>query len=81
MGLFERHAPAAVGDVIYLAGSCALQTLERGIGRSRMTAVLRLLQSRNRYGVVTKADVLGAIREVAPAFDLERWLAVSHLSA
>jgi hypothetical protein len=81
MGLFERRAPAAVGDVIYLAGSCALQTLERGIGRSRMTAVLRLLQSRNRYGVITKADVLGAIREVAPAFDLERWLAVSHLSA
>jgi hypothetical protein len=81
MGLFERRAPAAVGDVIYLAGSCALQTLERGIGRSRMTAVLRLLQSRNRYGVVTKADVLAAIREVAPGFDLERWLAVSHLSA
>jgi len=81
MGLFERRAPAAVGDVIYLAGSCALQTLERGIGRSRMTAVLRLLQSRNRYGVITKADVLGAIGEVAPAFDLERWLAVSHLSA
>jgi hypothetical protein len=81
MGLFERRAPAAVGDVIYLAGSCALQTLERGIGRSRMTAVLRLLQSRNRYGVVTKPDVLAAIREVAPAFDLERWLAVSHLSA
>jgi hypothetical protein len=81
MGLFERRAPVAVGDVIYLAGSCALQTLERGIGRSRMTAVLRLLQSRNRYGVITKADVLGAIGEVAPAFDLERWLAVSHLSA
>jgi hypothetical protein len=81
MGLFERRAPAAVGDVIYLAGSCALQTLERGIGRSRMTALLRLLQSRNRYDVITKADVLGAIREVAPAFDLERWLAVCHLSA
>jgi Peptidase family M1 domain len=81
IGLFERRAPAAVGDVIYLAGSCALQTLERGIGRSRMTALLRLLQSRNRYGVITKADVLGAIGEVAPAFDLERWLAVSHLSA
>jgi Peptidase family M1 domain len=81
MGLFGHRAPAAVGDVIYLAGSCALQTLERGIGRRRMTSVLSLLQSRNRFGVITKADVLSAIREVAPGFDLERWLEVSHLSA
>ena len=79
MGLFERRAPAAVGDVVYLAGSCALQTLERGLGRERMTAVLRLLQSRYRHGVMTKADVLGAIREVAPDFDLERWLKVARL--
>ena len=81
MGLFGRRSPAAVGDVIYLAGSCALQTLERGIGRTRMTTLLRLLQSRNRHGVITKADVLGTIREVAPHFDLGRWLKVSHLSA
>lgn len=80
MGLFDSKAPAAVGDVIYVAGSCALQTLERGIGRRRMTALLRLLQSRYRHGVVNKFDVLSAIREVAPGFDLERWLRVAHLS-
>ena len=79
MGVFERRAPAAVGDVIYLAGSCSLQTLEKGIGRERMTAVLRLLQSRFRHGVMTKADVLAAIREVAPSFDLERWQRVARL--
>lgn len=79
MGLFERRAPAAVGNVIYLAGSCALQTLERGVGRRRMTAVLRLLQSRHRHGVMTKADVLAAIREIAPRFDLVRWQRVARL--
>ena len=80
MGVSSRRAPAAVGDVIYLAGSCSLQTLEkRGIGRDRMTAVLRLLQSRFRHGVMTKADVLAAIREVAPSFDLERWQRVARL--
>ena len=79
MGVFERRAPGAIGDVVYLAGSCALQTLERGLGRKRMTSVLRLLQSRNRHGVMTKADVVAAIGEVAPDFDLERWLAIARL--
>jgi hypothetical protein len=79
MGLFERRAPRAVGAVVYLAGSCALHTLERGIGRARMTTVLRLLQSRYRHRVMTKADVLAAIRESAPSFDLARWLRVARL--
>jgi hypothetical protein len=80
MGLFAHRAPGALGDVIYLAGSCALQTLERGIGEPRMTALLRMLQSRHRFGVMTKADVLAAISEVAPGFDLGRWLRVAHLT-
>jgi hypothetical protein len=80
MGLFARRAPSAVAEVVYAAGSCVLQTLERRIGRSAMTAFLRLVQSRHRHGVVTKADVLAAIREVAPSFDLERWLRVARLS-
>ena len=80
MGRFERAAPEAIGEVVYLAGSCALQTLERRIGRARMTTLLRLLQARHRHGVMTKSDVLGAIREVAPGFRLARWLRQSHLS-
>lgn len=80
MARFGRGSPATIGEVIYLAGSCALQTLERRIGRTRMTTVLRLLQARNRHGVMTKSDVLDAIREVAPSFRLARWLRQSHLS-
>src|SRR5918997_1830209 len=66
MRLFERGSPLALGEVVYWAGSCALQRLERDIGRERMTAVLRLLQTRFRHGVMTKSDVLDAIRAAAP---------------
>jgi hypothetical protein len=80
MALFDRAAPAAIGEVIYLAGSCALQRLERDLGRRRMTAVLRRLQTRFRYGVMTRSDVLAAIRQVAPRYRLRRWLRIAHLA-
>jgi peptidase M1-like protein len=80
MRLFERSAPAAVGEVVYFAGSCALQRLERDIGRARMTAVLRSLQTRHRHGVMTKSDVLAAIRREAPRYRLRRWLRLAHLA-
>jgi Peptidase family M1 domain len=80
MELFERAAPAAVGEVVYLAGSCALQRLERDIGRDRMSAVLRGLQSRHRHGVMTRSDVLAAIRREAPRYRLRRWLRLAHLA-
>jgi hypothetical protein len=80
MELFERSAPAAVGEVAYLAGSCALQRLERDIGRARMTAVLRRLQTRHRHGVMTRSDVLAAIRREAPRYRLRRWLRLAHLA-
>jgi Peptidase family M1 domain len=79
MRVFERSTPFALGEVVYLAGSCALQRLESDLGRSRMTALLQLLQSRFRHGVMTQSDVLGAIREVAPNYALRRWLQVAHL--
>jgi Peptidase family M1 domain len=80
MGLFERARPAAVGEVVYYAGSCALQRLERDIGRDRMTAVLQLLQTRFRHGVMTRSDVLAAIRQVAPRYPLRRWRRLAHLA-
>jgi hypothetical protein len=80
MAVFERGPPFAIGEVVYAAGSCALQRLERDIGRVRMTAVLRRLQTRFRHGVMRKADVLAAIAEIAPAFDLRGWLRLAHLS-
>jgi aminopeptidase N len=80
MEVWDR-SPTAYGEVVYLAGSCALQTLERDLGRSRMTAVLRLLQIRFRFGVMRKSDVLDAIHEVAPGYDIAAWLRLAHLSS
>jgi peptidase M1-like protein len=80
MELFERGSPAAIGEVVYLAGSCALQRLERDIGRRRMSAVLRGLQTRHRHGVMTRSDVLAAIRREAPRYRLRRWLRLAHLA-
>jgi hypothetical protein len=80
MELFDRARPVAIAEVVYLAGSCALQRLERDIGRGRMTAMLRLLQTRFRHGVMTRSDVLAAIRAVAPRYRLRRWLRIAHLA-
>jgi Peptidase family M1 domain len=80
MRLFERASPFVIAEVVYLAGSCALQRLERDIGEPRMTRLLRLLQTRFRHRVMTKSDVLGAVREVAPRYRLRRWLRIAHLS-
>jgi hypothetical protein len=80
MGVFERASPLAIGEVAYFAGSCALQRLEGDIGRARMTALFRLLQTRFRHGVMTKSDVLAGIREVAPRYRLRRWLRLAHLA-
>jgi hypothetical protein len=80
MRLFERGDPATLGEVVYAAGSCALQRLERDIGRDRMTAFLRLLQTRFRHRVMTRSDVLAAIRDAAPRYRLRRWLRLAHLA-
>lgn len=80
MAVFERRSVFALGEIVYLGGSCALQTLERGIGRKRMTAVLQLLQLRNRHGVMAGTDVVAAIGEVAAGFNVARWLRVARLS-
>jgi aminopeptidase N len=80
MARFERSPEAAIGDVIYAAGSCVLQRLERDIGRAPMTAFFQLLQRRFRFGVMRTSDVLDAIRVVAPRYDLARWQRLAHLS-
>jgi Peptidase family M1 domain len=78
MGYFRRHF-GAYGGVVYEGGACALHSLERAIGRSRMTTFLRLLVSRFRFGVETKADLLQALAEAAPGFRVERFLRTAHL--
>ena len=79
MRYFERRT-FAYGLIVYDTGACVLRSLERRIGRQRMTAFLRLLLSRHRHGVVTQADVLAALAETVPGFNMNRFLRVSHLS-
>jgi hypothetical protein len=79
MALFDR-SPVAFGEVVYAGGACALERLERDIGRARMTAFLRLLQSRFRFGVMRTSDVLDAIHHVAPRYGVRRWARLAHLS-
>jgi aminopeptidase N len=80
MRLFDRVSPSAIGEVVYGAGSCALHRLERDLGSARMTSILRRLQTRFRFGVIRTSDVLDAIREVAPGYDLAGWVRLAHLS-
>jgi hypothetical protein len=80
MDVWDR-SPEAYSEVVYLGGSCALQRLERDLGRTRMTAVLRQLQSRFRFGVMRASDVYDAIRAVAPGYDLAGWMRLSHLGS
>jgi hypothetical protein len=79
MALFDR-SPVAFGEVVYAGGACALERLERDIGRARMTAFLRLLQSHFRFGVMRTSDVLDAIHHVAPRYGVRRWARLAHLS-
>jgi hypothetical protein len=73
------HAPAAYGWAVYVGGACALKTLERDIGSQRATALFRLLQSRFRFGIMRTSDVIDAIREVAPGYDVADWQRRAHL--
>jgi peptidase M1-like protein len=76
-----EQSPLAYGDVVYLGGACALERLESDIGRSRATTLFRLLQTRFRFGVMRKSDVLDAIHEVAPSYDVGAWMRLAHLSS
>ena len=45
-----------------------------------MTALLRMLQRRHHFGVMTKSHVLRALRRVAPDYPVRLFLRRSHLS-
>ena len=79
LNYYARRSPAYFG-VVYEAGACALRALEQDLGRRRMTRLLRLLVSRHRQGVMTRADAFAAIAEVAPrGFSLKRFRRRSRL--
>jgi hypothetical protein len=79
MAVWDR-SPAAYPDVVYLGGACALERLEKDIGRTRMTTFFRLLQSRFRFRVMRTSDVVDAIRAIAPEYDVAAWMQLAHLS-
>jgi hypothetical protein len=80
MATWDR-APVAYGWVVYVGGACALRTLEREIGRPRATALFRLLQTRFRFGIMRTSDVIDAIREVAPGYDVADWERRVHIGS
>jgi aminopeptidase N len=70
-----NRAPASYFAEVYLGGTCALRSLERDLGRDAMTAFLRSYVDAHRWGVVTTADFVAALRAFAPTgYDVEAFL-------
>jgi hypothetical protein len=74
-----RHWDAVSGDqyyrTVYLGGTCALRSLEHDLGARAMTAFLRSYADAHRWGVVTTADFVAALRAAAPAgYDVDAYL-------
>lgn len=80
MRRFDTASPRLYSRSIYVAGACALTRLEHGLGRTRMDRFLRGLVASHRYGVLTTAGFVRALRRAAPArFDVDRWLRRSRI--
>jgi Peptidase family M1 domain len=74
-----RHWDAAGSDAyfreVYLGGTCALRSLEHDLGEGAMTAFLRSYVEAHRWGVVTTADFVAALRAAAPpGYDVDAYL-------
>jgi hypothetical protein len=60
---------------VYLGGTCALRSLEHDLGSDAMTAFLRSYVAAHRWGVVTTADFVAALRAAAPpGYDVDAFL-------
>jgi hypothetical protein len=60
---------------VYLGGTCALRSLEHDLGKDAMTAFLRSYVAAHRWGVVTTADFVAALRAAAPpGYDVDAFL-------
>jgi hypothetical protein len=74
-----RHWDAAGSNAyyreVYLGGTCALRSLEHDLGAAAMTAFLRSYIDAHRWGVVTTADFVSALRAAAPpGYDVDAFL-------
>jgi hypothetical protein len=78
---WEHGRDSYFGEV-YLGGTCALRSLERDLGRGRMTAFLRSYVDAHRFGVVTTGDFVSALRASAPAgYDVHAFLRRARIVA
>jgi hypothetical protein len=75
MGHWDPVGAGPYYRTVYLGGACALRSLERDLGPSRMTAFLRSYLEAHRYGVTTTADFVAALRAAAPTgYDADAFL-------
>lgn len=74
MARFDRRG-GLYSDVVYQRGACTWGALEREWGAARLLRTLRRYVARHRFGAVSQADLLDALREGAPrGFRLGRFL-------
>jgi hypothetical protein len=60
---------------VYLGGTCALRSLEHDLGAGAMAAFLRSYIDAHRWGLVTTADFVSALRAAAPpGYDVDAFL-------
>jgi hypothetical protein len=72
---WDAASPDAYYRIVYLGGTCALRSLEHDLGPRAMTAFLRSYAHAHRWGVVTTADFVAALRAAAPAgYDVDAYL-------
>lgn len=69
------RSPGAYYPEVYLGGTCALRSLEHDLGPGAMTSFLRSYVQAHRWGVVTTADFVDALRDFAPTgYDVDGFL-------
>jgi hypothetical protein len=72
---WDAAGPEAYYRTVYLGGTCGLRSLQADWGFDAMTAFLRSYAAAHRFGVVTTADFVAAVRAVAPpGYDVDAYL-------
>ncbi|MEA2412344.1 MAG: hypothetical protein QOC77_2905 [Thermoleophilaceae bacterium] len=75
MSHWDAAGAEAYYRTVYLGGTCALRSLEADWGPDAMTAFLRSYAAAHRFGVVTTADFVSAVRAAAPpGYDVDAYL-------
>jgi aminopeptidase N len=82
MSHWDAARSGAYYFTVYLGGTCALRSLESDLGAAAMTALLRSYVDAHRFGIVTTADFVAALRAAAPpSYDVDAFLKRAHIPA